>query len=58
MNKQHFIRTSDEHTANLLRKAGFVELPKESGMWVFVNNNKIVFSSDGAKITYSDVITF
>lgn len=33
----HFIKTSDQYTAALLRNAGLKELEKEDGKWVFVN---------------------
>lgn len=33
----HFIKTSDQNTAALLRNAGLKELEKEDGKWVFVN---------------------
>lgn len=59
MNKNsHFLKTSDEHTANLLRGVGFQELAKEGSYWVFINDNKIVFSSDDKKIHYTDKLTF
>lgn len=44
-----FIYTSDEETAEKLRELGFQELPKEGGRWMFINDNKITFSSDGMK---------
>ena len=44
--KQHFIKTKDEHTANILRESGLIELEKEGSFWVFVNDiSKINFSS-------------
>lgn len=55
----HFIATSDEKTATLLRELGYVELPKEGNKWKFLNNgDKIVFSSKEAKINYTDMLTF
>lgn len=33
----HFIKTSDQNTAEILRNAGLKELEKEDGKWVFVN---------------------
>lgn len=33
----HFIKTSDQNTAAILRNAGLKELEKEDGKWVFVN---------------------
>ena len=47
--KQHFIKTSDEKTANLLRESGLHELAREGDKWVFVNDNKIVFTSEDLK---------
>lgn len=57
--KSHFINTSDEDTANTLRKLGFQEIPKSGRFWVFVNEpNKIMFSSDNLKLNYTDKLTF
>ena len=48
--KQKFIKTNDEQTANLLREQGLIELDKEDGKWVFVNDtDKIQFSIDNLK---------
>lgn len=56
--KGKFVKTSDEHTANLLREAGLHELAKEGDRWVFVaDTEKMEFSSD-EKINYSDKLCF
>jgi len=48
--KQQFIKTNDEQTANLLRERGLIELDKEDGKWVFVNDtDKMKFSIDNLK---------
>ena len=47
--KDNFIATSDEATAEELRKLGFQELPKQGSRWMFVNDKKINFSMDGMK---------
>ncbi len=59
-NKFHFIKTSDEETAKKLRKLGFQEISKEGSHWVFINDktNKITFSSEGMKLSYTNVLTF
>lgn len=56
--KSHFINTNDKETAEMLRNLGFKELPKSGDRYVFINDNKIVFSSDDLKINYTDVLTF
>lgn len=56
--KSHFINTNDKETAEMLRSLGFKELPKSGDRYVFINDNKIVFSSDDLKINYTDVLTF
>ena len=57
--ENHFIKTSDEQTANLLREAGYVELAKEGNRFVFINDlNKIDFSSSDLKLNYSDKLCF
>lgn len=57
--KQKFIKTSDEHTAKLLRDAGYVELAKEGNRFVFINDiNKTEFSSSDVKINYSNKLCF
>lgn len=56
MNK-YFVKTSDEATAEYLRKAGFEELPKEGNHWVFINSPDrfAEFSaSDGLKMNFSN----
>lgn len=61
MNKKdyNFVKTSDEHTADLLRKAGLLELEKEGNMWVFVNiQNNVEFASDNMKMHFTNVLTF
>jgi len=56
--KGKFVKTSDEHTAKLLREAGLHELTKEGNRWVFVAEpEKMEFASDG-KINYSDKLCF
>lgn len=58
-NKQFFIHTSDEETANKLRELGYEELPKEGSQWVFVNNASLTFSvDDGMKVNFTDKLTF
>lgn len=56
--KSHFINTNDKETAEMLRSLGFKELPKSGDRYVFINDNKIMFSSDDLKINYTDVLTF
>lgn len=46
---KNFIATTDEATAEELRKLGFQELPKQGNRWMFINDNKINFSSDAMK---------
>lgn len=49
-NKKHFINTSDEEVAKILREYGFPELPKVGNKWVFVNelpNDKSVHNFSG-----------
>jgi len=56
--KGKFVKTSDEHTAKLLREAGLHELAKEGNRWVFVAEpEKMEFASD-EKINYSDKLCF
>ncbi len=54
-----FINTSDEETAETLRKLGFDELPKNGKMFVFINEpNKIVFSSENMNLHFTDKLMF
>ena len=58
-NKQFFIHTSDEETAEKLRELGYEELPKEGTQWVFINNASLTFSADdGMKVNFTDKLTF
>ena len=54
--KEYFVKTTDEATAEYLRKAGFEELPKEGNHWVFINSpDKFMgFSSDELKMNFSN----
>lgn len=57
--KSHFINTTDIETADLLRKLGFKELPKSGNRFVFINEpNKIQFSSENMKMSFTDKLTF
>ena len=59
MNKQHFVRTSDERTAKLLREAGLHELAKDGKYWVFVNDiTKVDFSSSDLKVGFTNILNF
>ena len=54
-NKKTIIKTSDEHTADILRKSGFPELSMEQGKWVFANViGKIDFSKENLKINFDN----
>lgn len=58
-NKQFFIHTSDEETAEKLRQLGYEELPKEGSQWVFINNTNLTFSADDSmKLNFTNKITF
>lgn len=54
-----FIKTTDENTRNTLIKEGFQELlSSETGVYVFLNCNKMQFSSDVdiSKLHYTNVL--
>lgn len=56
--KKNFVKTTDEHTAEYLRKHGFVELPKEGNHWVFLNEATIAdFENENLKVNFSDMIS-
>lgn len=57
--ENHFIKTDDEHTANLLRQSGLHELAKEGSKWVFIaEQDKIDFSSSDLKMFYTNKLCF
>lgn len=57
MNKQNFIRTSDENTAKLLEESGFTFLHKEGTFSIFLNDCKMNFSDDIKKeILYTNMM--
>lgn len=59
MKEQKFVKTSDEHTADILRKAGLHEIAREGKLWVFINEvDKIDFSSNDMRMIYSDKLFF
>ena len=58
-NKDLFIKTSDEHTAELLRESGLPELEKENDKYVFANRpNTVEFASDNMKMHFTNIVTF
>lgn len=59
MEKKNFVKTNDAETAEMLRKAGFVELAREGDKWVFLNENgKMDFSDSKAKVCFDNKLTF
>lgn len=56
--KNHFVKTSDENTANLLRKAGLQELAREGDKWVFISDDKKTFSLEDGKMFYTNKLCF
>lgn len=53
--KQTFIKTSDEATANNLKSIGYKLINCQGGIWTFINDAKLKFSSNG-KVIYSNKI--
>ncbi len=55
---ENFIRTTDEQTANELRKAGLKELPKQGLAFCFLNNQEVKFSVETEKnLKYTNAMT-
>ena len=54
--KQNFIKTSDEITAETLKKLNFQQVDFSSGIYTFLNTGKMQFSDDidKSKIQYSN----
>ena len=54
--KQNFIKTSDETTADILINLGFQQVDFSSGIYTFLNADKMQFSDDidKSKIQYSN----
>lgn len=58
-NDYKFVKTTDEETAEYLRKAGFVELAKEQNRWVFINDlSKADFSQSDMKLNFDNKLMF
>ena len=56
--KSNFIRTTQEHVAEELRRNGFTELKKDGSFFVFVNDGKMNFSDkDKKEMIYSDLLS-
>ena len=53
--KQNFIKTSDKPTADILINLGFQQVDFSSGIYTFLNTDKMQFSDDidKSKIQYS-----
>lgn len=56
MDKQLFIKTSDEKSAEGFRLDGLKELPKEGNMYVFVNNKNIKLTFDKSKVIFTNTL--
>lgn len=56
--KNRFIKTSDEHTAKMLRESGLTELAKEDGKWVFVNDNSKITMEEAKDVHLTDILCF
>lgn len=56
MSDKFLIQTSDEATAQRLRDEGLVELEKQGKFYIFINENKLAFSSnvDQSKLNYTN----
>ena len=54
--KQNFIKTSDETTAETLKNLNFQQVDFSSGIYTFLNTDKLMFSDDidKSKIQYSN----
>ena len=54
--KQNFIKTSDKSTADILLKLGLQQVDFSSGIYTFLNTEKMQFSDDidKSKIQYSN----
>ena len=56
--KQNFIKTSDESTAETLKNLNYQQVNFSSGIYTFLNTDKINFSEniDKSKIQYSNML--
>lgn len=56
--KQNFIKTSDETTAETLKKLNFQQVDFSNGIYTFLNTDKLMFSDDidKSKIQYSNML--
>ena len=56
--KQNFIKTSDKSTADILINLGFQQVDFSSGIYTFLNTDKLMFSDDidKSKIQYSNML--
>ena len=56
--KQNFIKTSDKSTADILLNLGFQQVDFSSGIYTFLNTDKLMFSDDidKSKIQYSNML--
>lgn len=56
--KQNFIKTSDESTAETLKKLNYQQVDFSNGIYTFLNTDKMNFSEeiDKTKIQYSNML--
>lgn len=53
----NFIKTSDEHTANILKQECFELVDFSNGIYTFINKPSVKFNkSDNLKFTYSNML--
>lgn len=57
--REKFLKTTDTATSENLKKLGFQVVSESNGMYIFLNTDKLRFSSiDKSKIQYSNILTF
>ena len=56
MDKKNFVKTSDEQTAETLKKEGFTLISKDNGMFCFMNDATFKFSEVPKNVVYTNVL--
>ena len=58
MQKNNFIRTSDEETKEKLLSEGFQLVSQDGDVTTFLNNHSLTFDNTNNKIQYTNMLTF
>ena len=57
MTKKKFILTKEKTTADILVEHGFTLVRQQGKTYAFMNDGKLTFSTEGLKMTYTNILS-